>query len=118
MSSAPALGLASASRCAHNASDLVWAERASFSRSRTLGFDAAPDPRFGTSDRETFEIVLGSDHSIIIQYLDVTNLNDVTVGAENADGSEAVQTYCQQSSPPLRVGQPPANGQLLYFSLP
>ena len=50
-------------------------------------------PRFGTSgaQRETFEIILNSDGTIVMQYQSVSNPTSATVGIENATGSDALQ---------------------------
>ncbi|MBI4321997.1 MAG: carboxypeptidase regulatory-like domain-containing protein [Chloroflexi bacterium] len=50
--------------------------------------------RFGSSDYETFEIVLRSDHSITLQYLRISNTGSSTVGVENASGTLAQQYLC------------------------
>ena len=75
-------------------------------------------PRYGTTELETFEIILGADNSIIVQYQSVTNFNDVTVGIENGAGDVAIQSYCHRSSPPIEVGTAPADGELLFYLSP
>ncbi len=76
-------------------------------------------PRYTLPDIETFEIVLGADNSIILQYLSVSNTRDVVVGVENATGTNAQEQYCNHSNPPVvNEGVPPADFQLLYFSTP
>ena len=40
---------------------------------------------------ETFQVILnGADHSITLQYLNVTDTSSATVGVENANGSEGI----------------------------
>ncbi len=76
-------------------------------------------PRFGTyptSELQTFEIILNADNSIYIQYLNVANLNGLTIGVENATGTAAQQTYCSASNPPQ--GREPANQRLFYYTTP
>ncbi|MCA1555009.1 MAG: hypothetical protein LC737_11600, partial [Chloroflexi bacterium] len=76
-------------------------------------------PRYRSIDLETFEIILSSNDLISIQYLSVNSTNDVAVGAENADGSGGIETYCNHSNPPVvNVGTPPQNLQIVYYSLP
>jgi hypothetical protein len=75
-------------------------------------------PRYGTTDLETFEIILGADNSVIIQYQSVANVNDVTVGIENDGGTAAAQSYCHRSDPPFLVGTAPAGGSLFYYTSP
>lgn len=48
--------------------------------------------RFGTSEAETFEVILNADGSIVYQYLTMTGgLNSSTVGIENATGTAGIQ---------------------------
>lgn len=43
------------------------------------------------SQPETFQVILdGTDHSVTLQYLDVTETSGATVGVENAAGTEAI----------------------------
>ncbi|MEM4203660.1 MAG: carboxypeptidase regulatory-like domain-containing protein [Candidatus Methanomethylicaceae archaeon] len=58
--------------------------------------------RYGSSDYETFEIVLRSDHSIVLQYQSVSNTGSATVGIENAIGTLAKQYLCNGVGSPLR----------------
>jgi hypothetical protein len=74
-------------------------------------------PRYGTTDLETFEIIIGADNSIILQYQSVINVNDMTVGIENESGNTAIQSYCHISNV-IQVGTPPAGGSLLYYFTP
>ena len=50
-------------------------------------------PRFGTGgvQKETFEIILNSDGTILAQYQSVSNATSATVGIENATGSDGLQ---------------------------
>lgn len=51
-----------------------------------------------TGAPETFQVILdGSDHSITLQYLDVTNTASATVGVENSNGTEAIMLVYNQS---------------------
>ncbi|GAB4160576.1 MAG: hypothetical protein Fur0021_32740 [Candidatus Promineifilaceae bacterium] len=50
-----------------------------------------------TGSPETFQVLLdGSDHSITLQYLDVSATNGATVGVENATGYYAIQVAYNQ----------------------
>jgi hypothetical protein len=52
-----------------------------------------------TGTPETFQVILdGTDHSITLQYLDVTAPGGATVGVENNDGSVATQLSYDQSN--------------------
>jgi hypothetical protein len=57
--------------------------------------------KYGTSDYQTFEIVLRSDHSITLQYQSVSNTDWATVGVENATGTLAQQYICNGVGTPL-----------------
>jgi len=57
--------------------------------------------KYGTSDYQTFEIVLRSDHSITLQYQFVSNTGSATVGVENATGTLAKQHICNGVGTPL-----------------
>lgn len=49
-------------------------------------------PRYGNSSAlETFQAILHADGRIVFQYLDVTDVTSVTVGIENADGSDGLE---------------------------
>ena len=50
--------------------------------------------QYGTSNHETFEIVLKADNSIKVQYQSTENAASATVGVENAGGTEAQQHLC------------------------
>ena len=57
--------------------------------------------KYGTSDYQTFEIVLRSDHSITLQYQSVSNTDSATVGVENSTGTLAQQYVCNGAGTPL-----------------
>lgn len=67
---------------------------------------------YGTSDRETFEIVLKKDNTILLQYQSLSNTSSATVGVENANGSAAQQYRCNGSGSPLH------NGLAIKFTTP
>ncbi len=70
-------------------------------------------PRYGTyptTELETFEIILNSDNSIIIQYKSILNTNNAVVGIENLNGTYALQSYCNG------LGSAPSNSQVLYYT--
>ncbi|MEP7199333.1 MAG: S8 family serine peptidase [Chloroflexota bacterium] len=76
-------------------------------------------PRWTQPNIETFEIVLRLDNSIAIQYQAVDNLNDVSVGIENANGDVGITSYCNHSNPPaFELGTRPAAGQLFFYTTP
>jgi len=50
--------------------------------------------QYGSSNYQTFEIVLRNDHSITLQYQSVSNTGSATVGVENATGTLAKQYLC------------------------
>ncbi len=57
--------------------------------------------KYGSSDYQTFEIVLKDDHSITLQYQSVSNTGSATVGVENATGTLAKQQVCNGVGTPL-----------------
>lgn len=72
-------------------------------------------PRYGTyptDELQTFEVILGADNSIIIQYLSVKNTLNAVVGVENGTGTVAIQNYCNGS------GLTPFNGQVVAYQVP
>lgn len=57
--------------------------------------------RYGSTDYETFEIVLRNDDSITLQYQSMSNTESATVGVENATGTLAQQYICNGVGTPL-----------------
>jgi len=57
--------------------------------------------KYGSSNYQTFEIVLRNDHSIVLQYQSVSDTGSVTVGVENATGTLAKQYICNGVGTPL-----------------
>jgi len=67
---------------------------------------------YGTSDYETFEIVIHNDSSITLQYQTVVNVSSTTVGVENDSGTLAKQYYCNGN------GTPVVNQQVIQYTTP
>jgi thermitase len=67
---------------------------------------------YNSSDRETFEIVLKKDNTILLQYQSLSSDSSATVGVENATGTAAQQYQCNGS------GSPPYNGLSVKFTTP
>jgi thermitase len=59
---------------------------------------------YGSSDHETFEIILKKDNTILLQYQSLSNTSSAAVGVENADGTIAQQYWCNSSGNPLYNG--------------
>jgi hypothetical protein len=53
--------------------------------------------RYNTTAQQTFEIVLRSDNSILLQYQAVSDTFSTTTGIENATGTTANQVWCNGS---------------------
>jgi len=68
--------------------------------------------QYGTSNYQTFEIVLRNDHSITLQYQSVSNTGSATVGVENATGTLAKQYLCNG------VGSPLTNQLAIRYTTP
>jgi len=64
------------------------------------------------SNRETFEIILKKDNTILLQYQSLSSASSATVGVENADGTAAQQYWCNGSGSPLY------NGLVVEFTTP
>jgi len=67
---------------------------------------------YNSSDRETFEIVLKKDNTILLQYQSLSSTSSATVGVENATGTAAQQYQCNGG------GSPPYNGLSVKFTTP
>ena len=67
---------------------------------------------YGSSDHETFEIILKQDNTILLQYQSLSNVSSATVGVENANGTAAQQYWCNGSGSPLY------NGLVVEFTTP
>ena len=67
---------------------------------------------FSGPGRETFEIVLKKDNTIVLQYQSLSNISSATVGVENANGTAAQQYWCNGSGSPLY------NGLAIAFTTP
>ena len=52
-------------------------------------------PHYGSGEMYTFEIILGSDGSIIYQYMTIPITTSTVIGVENADGSMGLDLHCQ-----------------------
>jgi thermitase len=59
---------------------------------------------FGSTGRETFEIVLKKDDTILLQYQLLSSPSSATVGMENAKGTVAQQYWCNGSGASLYNG--------------
>jgi thermitase len=68
--------------------------------------------RYGSSDHETFEIILKKDNTILLQYQSLSSTSSATVGVENAKGTVAQQYWCNGSGSPLY------NGLAVEFTTP
>jgi hypothetical protein len=60
--------------------------------------------QYGSSNRETFEIILKKDNTILLQYQSLSSASSATVGMENANGTAAQQYWCNGSGSPLYNG--------------
>jgi hypothetical protein len=67
---------------------------------------------YGSSDHETFEIILKKDNTILLQYQSLSSTSSATVGVENAKGTVAQQYWCNGSGSPLH------NGLAVEFTTP
>ncbi len=68
--------------------------------------------QYGSSNLETFEIVLKRDNSVTLQYQTMSNAGSATVGVENSDGTAARQYLCNG------VGAPLANQMAIQYTTP
>lgn len=59
---------------------------------------------YGSSARETFEIILKKDNTILLQYQSLSSASSATMGVENAKGTVAQQYWCNGSGSPLYSG--------------
>jgi len=67
---------------------------------------------YGSSDHETFEIILKKDNTILFQYQSLSSTSSATVGVENANGTAAQQYRCNGSGSLLY------SGMVIEFSTP
>jgi thermitase len=67
---------------------------------------------YNSSDRETFEIVLKKDNTILLQYQSLSSTSSATVGFENSNGTVTQQYRCNDS------GSPIYNGLSVEFTTP
>ncbi len=67
---------------------------------------------YGSSDHETFELILKKDNTILLQYQSLSSASSATVGVENANGTVAQQYWCNGSGSPLY------NGLVIEFTTP
>lgn len=68
--------------------------------------------RYGSSGRQTFEIILKKDNTILLQYQSLSSTSSATVGVENANGTTVQQYRCNDSGSPLY------NGLAIKFATP
>jgi hypothetical protein len=59
---------------------------------------------YGSSDQETFEIILKMDNTILLQYQALSSASSATVGVENASGTAVQQYWCNGGGSPLYNG--------------
>jgi thermitase len=59
---------------------------------------------YGSSDHETFEIILKKDNTIVLQYQSLSSTSSSTMGVEDANGIIAQQYWCNGIGSPLYNG--------------
>jgi thermitase len=67
---------------------------------------------YSSSDRETFEIILKKDGTILLQYQSLSSTSSATVGVENITSTVTQQYWCNGSGSPLY------NGLVVEFTTP
>jgi len=67
---------------------------------------------YSSSDRETFEIILKKDNTILLQYQLLSSTSSATVGVENITSTVTQQYWCNGSGSPLY------NGLVVEFTTP
>jgi len=80
--------------------------------SETLVIEWHEVSHYGSSDHETFELILKKDNTILLQYQSLSSASSATVGVENANGTVARQYWCNGSGSPLY------NGLVIEFTTP